>query len=323
MSMPASPRGPRWPLAPASRLGWLFLAGSLLLAGWVGVELAREQLRWRESTMVRFRTRDATGIWPGVNVTLSGYRIGRVTEVTLAGDGMVDVHLRIAAPYRRLIGPRSQASTAQEGLIGDTVIVLSPDITPPGQEVARVDLKVPFRAGSSPADLMKELAKTRLQLDRTLQSIAVVVEKDLPKAIGGFDGTLRDVRSLAGTVERETGSTAAVTRDTLRLYQETGRQMGETGRQVGATSAEATEVMKATSPVLVDTLRQIRDLSTNTNRLLKALGGTLLLGLPDPAEKPGEATTPPAPAAPPLPPPAAEEPAGPPRLPHRGSGGPR
>jgi len=280
-------------LGPSSRLGWLFLAGSLLLAGWVGKALVEERLRWRDSTVVRFRTADATGIWPGVNVTLSGYRIGKVAAVRLADDGMVDVNLRIAAPYRRLIGPGSIATTSQEGLIGDGVVVLTPDITPAGRQPPKVDLRVAYRPGVSPADLLRELTATRLKLDRTLQGIAGVVEKDLPRAMGSFDGTLRDVRRLAGTVERETGSTAAVTRDTLRVVQDTGRQVQETVQQVGTTSEAATATLESTSPVMVDALREVGTLSGTINKLIRALGGSLLLELVGPEEP--EAKTPPEP----------------------------
>lgn len=278
-------------LGPSSRLGWLFMAGSLLLAGWVGKALVEERLRWRDSTVVRFRTADATGIWPGVNVTLSGYRIGKVAAVRLADDGMVDVNLRIAAPYRRLIGPGSIATTSQEGLIGDGVVVLTPDITPAGRTPPKVDLRVAYRPGASPAQLLQELTATRLKLDRTLQGIAGVVEKDLPRAMGSFDGTLRDVRRLAGTVERETGSTAAVTRDTLRVVQDTGQQVKETVQQVGTTSEAATATLESTSPVLVDALREVGTLSGTIQRLIRALGGSLLLELVGP-EKPEAKTTP-------------------------------
>lgn len=261
-----------------SRLGLLFLAGSLLLSGWVAFNLLEERMRWRDSTVVTFRTANATGIWPGVNVTLSGYRIGEVESVELAADGQVDVSLRIVSRYRRLVGPQSRATAVQEGLIGDTVVALTPDITPAESELPPAQLAVAFEPASGPAELLRDLADTRLQLDRTLQAIAAVVEKDLPSVAGQVDGTLTDVRRLAGTIERESGSTASVARDTLRLYQ-------QTGEEVGAASAEATDVMKTTAPVLVDTLGQIRAASATTNRLLKALGGALLFDVSDPEEE--------------------------------------
>lgn len=278
---------------PVSRLGLLFLAGSLLLAGWVASNLLQEQWRWRNSSVVAFRTRNAAGIWPGLNVTLSGYRIGKVETVDLARDGLVDVRLRIASRYRPLVGPRSRATAAQEGLIGETVVALTPDLNAPGGKVPAGDLRIAFQPSSSPAALLADLAQTRLKLDRTLQAIAGVVEKDLPLLARQANGTLVDVRQLAGTLDRESGSTAAVTRDTLRLYQ-------QTGREVGTASAEATQVMKSASPVMVETLQQIRAVSANTNRLLKSLAGTLLFDVPAQDKPSGSpSTTPTAPSAPP------------------------
>jgi phospholipid/cholesterol/gamma-HCH transport system substrate-binding protein len=287
---------------PVSRLGLLFLAGSLLLAGWVASNLLQEHWRWRNSSVVQFRTRNAAGIWPGVNVTLSGYRIGKVETVNLARDGVVDVRLRIASRYRSLVGPRSRATAAQEGLIGETVVALTPDPTATGGRSPAGDLRIAFQPTSSPAELLGDLAQTRLKLDRTLQAIAAVVEKDLPLLARQANGTLVDVRQLAGTLDRESGTTATVTRDTLRLYQ-------QTGREVGTASAEATQVMRNTSPVMVETLQQIRAASANTNRLLKALAGTLLFDIPDQDKASGSTSTPPpAPTAPGAPsgPPTAE-----------------
>jgi phospholipid/cholesterol/gamma-HCH transport system substrate-binding protein len=303
-SQPPRNRGLTMPL---SRLGLLFLAGSLLLAGWVAANLLQEHWRWRNSSVVQFRTANAAGIWPGVNVTLSGYRIGKVETVNLARDGLVDVKLRIASRYSPLVGPRSLATAAQEGLIGETVVALTPDLKAPDLRASEGrgpagDLRIAFQPSSSPAELLADLAQTRLKLDRTLQVIAAVVEKDLPLLARQANGTLLEVRQLAGTLDRESATTAAVTRDTLKLYQ-------QTGREVGTASAEATQVMKSASPVMVETLQQIRAASASTNQLLKALAGTLLFGGPAQSGDPGSTSTPPpAPTAPSAPsgPPTAE-----------------
>jgi hypothetical protein len=182
------------------------------------------------------------------------------------------------------------------------VVALTPDPTATGGRSPAGDLRIAFQPTSSPAELLGDLAQTRLKLDRTLQAIAAVVEKDLPLLARQANGTLVDVRQLAGTLDRESGTTATVTRDTLRLYQ-------QTGREVGTASAEATQVMRNTSPVMVETLQQIRAASANTNRLLKALAGTLLFDIPDQDKASGSTSTPPpAPTAPGAPsgPPTAE-----------------
>ena len=83
--------------------------------------------------------------------------------------------------------------------MGETVVILTPDITPPGESTPVVDLRLPFQPASRPADLLKDLAETRLQLDTTLQAIASVVVEVLPVAVDEVVGTLTDVRRLGTT----------------------------------------------------------------------------------------------------------------------------
>jgi phospholipid/cholesterol/gamma-HCH transport system substrate-binding protein len=243
--------------------------------------IARQQKWWTETFEVRFRTADATGIWPGVNVTLSGYRIGRVERVNLAPDGLVSVDLRIEERYRGLIGPASKAFRSQDGLIGETQVALSPDVLAPGEKPRRVDFLLPYDPGLDVAELLRDLARTEVKLNRTLTGTARIVEKDLPSSFTTVQGTLTDVRELARRMAKETESTAAVTRATLSTYQ-------QTGQEVGLTSSEARQVLRDSAPTLAATLREIRTLAATTNRLLKGLGGTFLLDVSDDGKE-GEA----------------------------------
>ncbi|MCT0225272.1 MlaD family protein [Synechococcus sp. CS-1328] len=274
-----------------SRLGWLVLLGALLMGGWVMRGMLVEQLRWRNSFEARLRTSDATGIWPGVHVTLSGYRIGRVDRVQLGPDGVVVVDLRIVGRYRSLLGPRSRAYGTRPGVIGDSEIAISPDPRPPGSAAVRSDLLIPYDPPTNVANLLQELAQTRLQLDHTLQSTVKVVEKDLPGAIGRFNGTLADVSRLAGTLDRETGSTAALTRDTLRAYQRTGAELG-------LTSSRVDQVLQTTTPELVGALREIRRFTAGTNRLLQMFAAPLLVDSPAEPEPASPLVSPPSKADP-------------------------
>lgn len=62
------------------------------------------------------------------------------------------------------------------------------------------DLRIALQPSSSPAEWLAVLAQTRLKLDRTLQVIAAGVEKDLSLVARQANGTLVDVRQLAGTL---------------------------------------------------------------------------------------------------------------------------
>lgn len=118
---------------------------------------------------MRFSTSNATGLWPGVHVTISGYRVGRVETVQLGPDGSVAVDLRIAERYRPLIGPASRALRYQEGLIGSSLIALSADPAKPGQSHAKTDRLIPFDESPDLAKLLVQIGETRLVLNRALQ----------------------------------------------------------------------------------------------------------------------------------------------------------
>lgn len=263
---------PRWRIDPGGVLGWLPLVGGLLLGAWFLAGAWQQQGWLHNSFTVRFRTPDASGLWPGVHVTLSGYRIGRVERVQLEGDGRVAVELRIAETYRRLIGPRTRAWRYQEGLIGASQVGLSPDSTAPATPSGGDSREVRFQPGPDLAQLLKELGQTRLALNRTLESTARVAERQLPGAIAEFNHSLKDARRIGGSVEREAVLTGAATRRTLGVYARTGERLDGVGQQAGRAGDEALRLLRDTQAPLLETLKEVRTLTRRTNQLLDGLG---------------------------------------------------
>jgi ABC-type transporter Mla subunit MlaD len=261
----------RW-FDPSGALGWLPLVGGVLLGGWFLVVAWNQQAWLQSSFTVRFRTADASGLWPGVHVTLAGYRVGRVERVKLEGDGQVGVELRIAETYRRLIGPRTSAWSYQEGLIGPSQVGLSADVTPAGTTPPTGDRRVAFKQGADVAQLLKDLGETRVKLNRTLESTASLAGQQLPVAIAGFKRTMKKVKQLGERVEKEATLTGSATRQTLAVYARTGEHLGEASQQVSKTGEESLRVLRVTEPALLETLKEVRTLTRRTNQLLDALG---------------------------------------------------
>ncbi|MCX5931040.1 MAG: hypothetical protein NTW83_04225, partial [Cyanobacteria bacterium] len=73
---PAVPVGQRLQLGLSEGLSWLVLLGALVFGTWIVTEALRQQAWLSSSFALRFRTSNATGLWPGVHVTISGYRVG-------------------------------------------------------------------------------------------------------------------------------------------------------------------------------------------------------------------------------------------------------
>ncbi len=191
------------------------LLGALVFGTWIVAEALRQQAWLGSSFVVRFRTSNATGLWPGVHVTISGYRVGRVETVQLGPGGSVAVDLRIAERYLPLIGPASRALRYQEGLIGSSRIALTADPAKPGQSHAKTDRLIPFDESPGLAKLLVQIGETRLVLNRALQEFKRTgqrLESTSSEAQEAAAEAIREIRALAERANHLLGVPSATER---------------------------------------------------------------------------------------------------------------
>jgi phospholipid/cholesterol/gamma-HCH transport system substrate-binding protein len=74
---------------------------------------------------LRFTADRGTGFTKGMSVKLSGFRIGRVTAISLNKQAMVDIFIEIDSDYRSWIRNDSTVKLVKEGLVGDSIIDIS------------------------------------------------------------------------------------------------------------------------------------------------------------------------------------------------------
>lgn len=75
--------------------------------------------------LLRFTVDRGTGFSKGMSVKLSGFRIGRVTSITLNELAMVDISMEIDKKYQHWIRNDSTVKLVKEGLVGDHIIEVS------------------------------------------------------------------------------------------------------------------------------------------------------------------------------------------------------
>jgi phospholipid/cholesterol/gamma-HCH transport system substrate-binding protein len=74
---------------------------------------------------LHFTADRGTGFTKGMSVKLSGFRIGRVTAISLNKQANVDIFFEIDSDYRSWIRSDSTAKLIKEGLVGDNIIDIS------------------------------------------------------------------------------------------------------------------------------------------------------------------------------------------------------
>ena len=289
---------------PDSRERWLFLiSGGLLLLALL-VAIGRER-HWGEAQVpVELVSPSADGLREGMEVRLSGIPIGRVASLQLRDDARVMATLQINGRYRHLVGPRSRAQSSQVGVVGLPFVSLSPDPRPKDQ----ASRPLPPLAYEPPPNLNKlvaDLAESRRQLDGTLALTSRLLKHQVPPSLASLQQstgnlsrsmgdlsamsktlatetqrTVPSVRSLTGTLQRESVQIAPAVRRTLANADRTLTRAEQTADTAAQASREAQLLLQQARPVLIPTLQNAQEITGAAARLVRFLNG---LGLLEPA----------------------------------------
>lgn len=91
----------------------------------VGVLFGLQKNFFTHTYSLKFTVDRGTGFNKGMSVKLSGFRIGRVTSITLNELAMVDVTMEIDKKYQHWIRSDSIVKLVKEGLVGDAIVEVS------------------------------------------------------------------------------------------------------------------------------------------------------------------------------------------------------
>lgn len=266
--------------------GIALLAGGVVLLGTYVTSMGLSRNWWTPAVGLQFRTYTAAGLRPGMAVKISGFTVGRVRSLQLKPDGQVLVDLDLGASYRAMVGRRSRATLAQDSLLANPYVAISPDPASIGQTGVDSGEVIVYDPRPDIQSLLTELAETRIPLQKALGAGVGLASKRIPATLDELDRTLAAGRNLAGSLQRDAGSTAAQLRSTTGTVQ-----------QVLTDSASSGE---RTLPLLLQTLQELNMMATNTNTLVRRIQESWLFELVSPPpDRPGPAAKPaePSPAA--------------------------
>ena len=152
---------------------------------------------------LHFTTDRGTGFTKGMPVKLSGFRIGRVTAISLNNLAMVDISLEIDSDYRRWIRSDSIAKLVKEGLVGDSVISIS--VGSPDKTQLKDKDSIVFIETKSLDELADEVSKKVKTLLVELGDITRYIndpDGDLKKTIHNAEQLTRNLEGTRQNVDR-------------------------------------------------------------------------------------------------------------------------
>ncbi len=161
---PASPEPAATP-APVAHLEFkalLLLAMlALVVAGFVGYVMVARGV-FEKSQQLYLMADDSEGVQVGMDLTFSGFPIGRVGRIDLQPDGKVRIVIDVPSKDARWLRT-SSIFTMEKGVVGDTRIrafsgVLTDPVLPPGSER-------PVLRGDSSSEIPRLMATARALLE--------------------------------------------------------------------------------------------------------------------------------------------------------------
>jgi len=261
-----------------SRQAALLLAGGIVLLIGYLISIGSNSHWWNPVLELRFLTRSAAGLHPGMQVKLAGIPVGRVRRLQIRPDAMVLVSLDVGEDHRRLLGRNSRATLAQDNLLSESYVAISPDPQASGGRKLPEDALIAYDAQPNLETLLRSVAETRIPLQKALGATVGLARERIPASLEELDRTLQASRRLAGSLERDLGTTS--------------RAVNGTAMQLRQTTAAADRLLNSSSgmtdeagPLLLQTLQELRGIATTTNTLVQRLDRSLLLELLSPAPK--------------------------------------
>ncbi|BBX21204.1 mammalian cell entry protein [Mycolicibacter terrae] len=177
------------------RMGFI---GAILTAFVVAIGLQPEQLiQWATSVRYQARFAEAGGLTTGADVTLSGIKVGSVTDVALDnGDALVTFTMAGKHP----LGSQSTAHIRTGSLLGERVLT----VEPAGSGKMRPLDVIPITRTSSPyslTDVVGELTSNTAgtdteSLNQSLDTLSETIDQISPQLGPTFESLSRMSRSL-------------------------------------------------------------------------------------------------------------------------------
>jgi phospholipid/cholesterol/gamma-HCH transport system substrate-binding protein len=260
--------------------------------------------------ILSFTADRGTGFSKGMPVKLSGFRIGRVTGISLNKQAMVDVALEIDADYRTWIRSDSIARLVKEGLIGDMIVDISagsPEqpqlkdrdsiiyiktkgldeladeiaqkVKPVLIEVRDIisyvndpegDLKKTIRNAEQ---LTRKLEQTRLHADQFLITTTGNVSQMTARTTNLLDTTKNRIDDLAPAMARMNNTLETIDRKLPPMLDKTDAIL----QNMNGISYETRKLAEKVFPKIPGVVSQAEDVMLSTDRLINSLQNTWLL----------------------------------------------
>lgn len=249
----------------------IFVIASIIAIFAIVIIIGIEQDVFTSKSRVYFYTTTGTGIFNGMTVKLSGFKIGKVEKITLDDNAMVKVVLSINAKYMKWIKVDSKAYLKKEDLIGDSII----EISRGSNNAVRVsgDALIPFEREKGLEGIASDLQN---EIKPVITNAANILEYinnpngelkqtlvNVKKISAQLSASMVTIDSIIKTSDKNVPETFERINTLLQSTKKTVDSAGETMQKASETMKKASETMEKTDKV-IDNLEDITSQAKKT-----------------------------------------------------------
>jgi phospholipid/cholesterol/gamma-HCH transport system substrate-binding protein len=229
---------------------FIFIGAGLLLL--VFAVIAIEQGMFASTTPLRFHTDDAGKLHEGMEIRLSGFKVGKVVSIVLMDDGMIEANFVIQKQYLTHIRHGAKLRLVEQGLLGDSILEVVPD----GREMPALVMGevLPFERQLGMDALAHDLVD---RLKPILDSVNITANQP--------DGLVQHAKSVAVQVEK--ASEAAI------------ELMKQIQVAIGTSNVKINQALDKTDALLVKTdgvLDNVQRITSEAGKITAASAENLL-----------------------------------------------
>ena len=251
------------------KVGLFFLVALVGLIAII-VMIGIQQDIFTPKTTIYFTAQSGRDLRNGQIVKFRGFKIGKVKDVTMNDQGMVEVKLAINDHYMKWIKTDSRAKLVKEGFIGDSIIEITPGS--PGKREMEDQDRIGFEReaglGELAANIKDEITpvigdiKDILAYINNPQGNFKTILANLTRLSERLIATSENIDSLLSDIQRNVNN-VALNVDTLSEFVK--KELNQVTSSVDALSASArTDII----PDLNKTLNNVNGTVSNINEMI-------------------------------------------------------
>lgn len=276
----------------------LFLLTALIGLALVVALVGMQRGFFTKKYTLHFTVDRGTGFSTGMPVKLSGFRIGRITDLALNEQAMVEITIEVEQKYAKWIRSDSTAKLVKEGLVGDSIVEVA--VGSPTKPEIKDGGTISFQKTKGLDEIVEEISdKVRPVLIEVRDIIAYINDPngDLKKTIHNLELLTRNLEQTRGRADillvNTTRNLETISQRSTTLLDNANRTLDSLNMaklntsleklpplldNVNAVSLETKKLVQQTFPLVPGLLSRTEDLLFSTDRLMNTLNNSWLLG---------------------------------------------